>query len=77
MAFALYTGSSGLNSGEPSLSPAANRVWTSWGFAEGEDHMLTPGAHNDNITDDTISVMVRIGRFLIHLGEALTGDPTP
>ena len=74
MAFALYTDKEGLDASLPSAAPAANRVWTSWVSTEGEDATVTPGSHSDNVVDDTISVAVRNGRFLVHLGEALAND---
>jgi hypothetical protein len=74
MAFALYTDKSGLSAGSTNVAPGANRIWTSWVSTEGENETVTPGSHTDDVVDDTISVMVRSGRFLVHLGEALADD---
>ena len=70
MAFALYTDTTGLDAGQTDAAPAANRVWSSWGAGD----LVLPGSPADNIADGTVSVQVRNGRFLIHLGEALADD---
>ena len=56
MAFALYTDTTGLDAEQTNAAPVANRVWSSW-----EEAGETIGS--------TISVQVRNGRFLVHLGE--------
>ena len=70
MAFALYSDTTGLDAGQTNAAPLANRVWSSWGVGE----VVITGSPSDNTVDGTISVQVRNGRFLVHLGEALADD---
>jgi hypothetical protein len=68
MAFAIYSDSAGLEAGQDGSAPSGEaRKWTSWdATGEGGDAV-------DNL-DETVGVQVRNGRFLVHLGEAETGQ---